>query len=139
MALKKQFSKIITLHHFSFGYILQDANKTLFFLSLLSVSALGLPVAHEDEDAIGVGNGLDAGADEQEVILSVSTIVNGVTRAELPAILRKLHGLGDDIRQAAFETFRSEVARAAMTVDETRKAVEIIKVRIKHERANNGV
>ena len=74
------------------------------------------------------GNGIDGNADE-EIILSVSTIVNGVKKSEAAAIVSELERLGEDIKAAAFEAFMLEVTQKAMTVQEVKEAVEAVKVR----------
>ena len=74
------------------------------------------------------GNGIDS-ADE-EVILSVSTIVNGVKKSEAAAIVEELERLAGDIKSAAFEAFMMEVTQKAMTVAEVKQAVEAVKVRM---------
>ena len=71
-----------------------------------------------------VGNGID-----DEIILSVSTIVNGVQKSEAAAIAAELGRLGEDIKSAAFEAFMLEVTQKAMTVEEVKEAVEAVKVR----------
>jgi len=73
------------------------------------------------------GNGIDGNADE-EIILSVSTIVNGVKKSEAAAIVSELERLGEDIKSAAFEAFMLEVTQKAMTVQEVKEAVEAVKV-----------
>ena len=70
------------------------------------------------------GNGID-----DEIILSVSTIVNGVKKSEAAAIVSELERLGEDIKSAAFEAFMLEVTQKAMTVQEVKEAVEAVKVR----------
>ena len=75
------------------------------------------------------GNGIDDnGAAEDEIILSVSTIVNGVKKSEAVAIVAELGRLGEDIKAAAFEAFMLEVTQKAMTVEEVKEAVEAVKV-----------
>ena len=76
------------------------------------------------------GNGIDGSA-EEEIILSVSTIVNGVKKSEATVILAELERLGEDIKNAAFEAFMMEVTQKAMTVEEVKEAVEAVKVRAK--------
>ena len=76
------------------------------------------------------GNGIDGSA-EEEIILSVSTIVNGVKKSEAATILADLEQLGEDIKNAAFEAFMMEVTQKAMTVEEVKEAVEAVKVRVK--------
>ena len=73
------------------------------------------------------GNGIDGTADE-EIILSVSTIVNGVQKSEAAEIAAELGRLGEDIKSAAFEAFMLEVTQKAMTVQEVKEAVEAVKV-----------
>ena len=73
------------------------------------------------------GNGIDGA--EDEIILSVSTIVNGVKKSEAATILADLERLGEDIKNAAFEAFMMEVTQKAMTVEEVKEAVEAVKVR----------
>ena len=75
------------------------------------------------------GNGIDDGSLEEEIILSVSTIVNGVKKSEAAAIENELERLGEDIKSAAFEAFMLEVTQKAMTVQEVKEAVEAVKVR----------
>jgi len=71
------------------------------------------------------GNGIDSA--EDEVILSVSTIVNGVKKSEAAAIVEELERLAGDIKSAAFEAFMMEVTQKAMTVAEVKQAVEAVK------------
>ena len=73
------------------------------------------------------GNGIDGA--EDEIILSVSTIVNGVKKSEATEIASELERLGEDIKNAAFEVFMIGVTQKAMTVDEVKNAVEAVKVR----------
>lgn len=92
------------------------------------------PLEVVDENA---GNGIDSA--EDEIILSVSTIVNGVKKSEATAIAGELGRLGEDIKNAAFEAFMLEVTQKAMTVEEVKRAVEAVKVRAKRNRHPLGL
>ena len=92
------------------------------------------PLEVVDENA---GNGIDSA--EDEIILSVSTIVNGVKKSEATAIAGELGRLGEDIKNAAFEAFMLEVTQKAMTVEEVKRAVEAVKVRAKRNRHRRRV
>ena len=98
----------------------------VFILVFMPAAIFSAPLNVVDENA---GNGIDSA--EDEIILSVSTIVNGVKKSEAAAIGEELERLGDDIKSAAFEAFMLEVTQKAMTVAEVKQAVEAVKVSAK--------
>ena len=98
----------------------------LFVLVAMPAAIFSAPLEVVDEIA---DNGIDSA--EDEIILSVSTIVNGVKKSEATAIAGELERLGEDIKNAAFEAFMLEVTQKAMTVEEVKEAVEAVKVRTK--------
>lgn len=96
--------------------------NTLLVLLAMPALIFSAPLEVVDENA---GNGIDSA--EDEIILSVSTIVNGVKKSEATAITGELGRLGEDIKNAAFEAFMLEVTQKAMTVEEVKRAVEAVK------------
>ena len=66
----------------------------------------------------------------QNEILSVSTIVNGITKEELPAILNQLDKIRVAIKMQAFETVKTEVAQKGISVAKTKMIIDAVTVRI---------
>ena len=115
------FEPKFSLMPLSFGTL-----KAAFYAMLFAMPAAIFSAPLEVVDEIA-GNGIDSA--EDEIILSVSTIVNGVKKSEATEIASELERLGEDIKNAAFEVFMFEVTQKAMTVDEVKNAVEAVKVR----------
>ena len=106
--------------------LLSQVYYALCIFLAMPAAIFSAPLEVVDEIA---GNGIDDGSLEEEIILSVSTIVNGVKKSEAAAIVVELERLGEEIKSAAFEAFMLEVTQKAMTVQEVKEAVEAVKVR----------
>lgn len=83
----------------------------------------GLPLESDE----GIGNSIDEGE-----ILSVSTIINGIRREEIPDLLEQIAKVRTTIKTQAFDTLMTEVAYNGVSLEHTKTIIDVVKVNAHH-------